>query len=129
MGILDMFLINNDNIMKGFEAVVKGTNYLVAYKEDGSIVAYTAGIEVGKQLMEMYIKNNKLNKQYIKFENEFHKGEDAFIKLNKDYQLCIVDKDIMLKKDVNELMKKEELVPFSKNKKMNGLDKYTRKDK
>ncbi|WDV48039.1 hypothetical protein PV797_10165 [Clostridiaceae bacterium M8S5] len=129
MGILDMLLVNHESILKGFEAIVKGTNYVVAYNEEGKVIAYTSGIDLGKQLMEKFIKDNGLDKTYIKLENEHHKGEDDFIKANEDYQLCIVDREIMLKKDVKELMSKEELIPYKKNKKMAGLDKYTRKAK
>lgn len=33
----------------------------------------------------------------------------------------------MLKKDVKKLMASEELIPYKNNKKMAGLDKYTKK--
>lgn len=127
MGILDMLLMNHDSILKGFEFIVKGTNYVVAYNKEGKVIAYTTGIDVGKQLMDMYINASGLNRSNLKLEDEFHKGEDDFIKENQDYQLCIVDEDIMIKKDVKELMQKEELIPYKKNKKMVGLDKYNRK--
>lgn len=126
MGILDMFIINHGNISKGFESIVKGTKYTVAYDEVGKIIAYTVGIDAGKQLMDKYIVDNKLDKKYIKFEDEFHKKDDDFIKENGDFQICIVDKDVVLKKDIKELMKKESLIPDKKNKMMTGLDKYTR---
>ena len=63
MGIMDMFLINHENIGKGFEAITKGKSYIVAYNEDGEIIAYTTGIDAGKQLMDKYIEDSGLNEK------------------------------------------------------------------
>lgn len=127
MGIFDMFIVNHDSILKGFEHITKGSKYIVAYDEDNHIVAYTSGIDVGEQLMDNFIEDHNLDKKYIKFEKEFHKDKDNFTTENEDYQICIVDSDVMLKKDVKELMKTVDLIPYKNNKKMPGLDKFTRK--
>lgn len=127
MGIIDMLLINHESIGKGFEAITKGTSYIVAYNNEDEVIAYTTGIDAGKQLMDKYIVDSGLEKTYIRFEEEFHKGKDGFISLNKGCQICIVNKELMLKKDVDKLMESEELISDKNNKRMPGLDKYTRK--
>lgn len=127
MGIFDSLLINHENIGKGFKVLTKGKRYIVAYNKEGRVIAYTTGIDVGKQLMDKYIKESGFDKTYFKIEEEFHKGKDEFFSVNEDCQICIVDKELMLKKDVNKLMESEELIPDKNNKKMDGLDKYTRK--
>lgn len=127
MGIIDMFLINNDNIRKGFVALTKGSKFIVAYNKEGDMMAYTIGIDVGRQIMDKYFEDMGIDKASIEFIEEFHKVKDGFTSINQNCQICIVDKELMLKKNVIELMKSEELIPYKNNKKMVGLDKYTRK--
>ena len=76
----------------------KGNSYAVAYDLEGEVIAYTTGISAGKQIVSQ----------------------------NEDRQICIVDKTMMLKKDVKKLMETEKLIPDRTNIWMKGLDKYTR---
>ncbi len=127
MSILDMLLTNHDMIGKGFEVLTKGSKYLVAYTEDNTVLAYTTGIDVGKNLMEQYLSISGQSELPVSFVEEFHKTKDDFFTENEALQICIVDKDIMLRKDVDALMQSVELVPDKNNKRMVGLDKFTRK--
>ncbi|MBK5251828.1 MAG: hypothetical protein JJE29_04260 [Peptostreptococcaceae bacterium] len=127
MGILDALFSNNGNIGKGFEFFTKGNSYAVAYNAAGEVVAYTTALSAGKQIVEKYIEGAGIDETFIRYEEEFYRSKDGFIEKNGDRQICIVDKELMLKKDVEELMEKVELIPDRTNRWMNGLDKYTKK--
>jgi hypothetical protein len=127
MGILDALFTNNENIGKGFVAFTKGNSYVVAYNEEGEVIAYTTGISAGKQIMDKYIEGAGFDGTLIRFEEEYYKNKDGFVTENEDSQICIVDKTMMLKRDVKKLMETVELIPDRTNRWMNGLDKYTRK--
>jgi len=127
MGILDALFTNNNSIGKGFSFLTKGNSYVVAYNEEGALIAYTTGISAGKQIMEKYIEGAGIDETIIRLEEEYYKGKDGFVEQNGDSQICIVDKKLMLKRDVKKLMESEELIPDKTNRWMNGLDKYTTK--
>jgi hypothetical protein len=127
MGVFDVFIINQENIGKGFEYLTKGNRYIVAYNEENEVIAYTVGNDVGKQLMDRYVESVGLNKSYVRFEEEFHKSKDKFTFQNEDCQICIVDKEFMLKSSVKKLLALDELILYKHNKVMKGLDKYNKK--
>ncbi len=127
MGILDALPITNKKTGKEFGFFSKGKSYVVAYNAAGEVIAYTTALSAGKQIMEKYIEGSGLDETFIRYEEEFHRSKDGFVEQNGDRQICIVDKTMMLKRDVEELMETVELIPDRTNKWMNGLDKYTRK--
>ncbi len=104
----------------------KGNSYAVAYDLEGEVIAYTTGISAGKQILDKYIESLELDENYIRREEEFYRKNDGFVSQNEDRQICIVDKTMMLKKDVKKLMETEKLIPDRTNIWMKGLDKYTR---
>ncbi len=127
MGIIDALFSNNGNVGKGFEFLTKGNSYVVAYNAAGEVVAYTTAVSAGKQIMEKYIESVGIDETDTRYEEEFYRSKDGFVSQNEDSQICIVDKELMLKKDVKKLMETVDLIPDKTNKWMNGLDKYTKK--
>jgi len=126
MGILDALFMNNENIGKGFSFLAKGYSYVVAYNEEGELLAYTTALSAGKQIMEKYLEAAGIDEACVRIEEEYYKGKDGFVKENGGKQICIVDKSLMLKSEVEKLMESVNLLPDRTNKWMNGLDKFTK---
>jgi hypothetical protein len=126
MGIIDALFSNKGKTGKGFEFFTKGNSYVVAYNAAGEVVAYTTGVSAGKQIMDKYMESVGIDETDIRYEEEFYRSKDGFVSQNEDSQICIVDKELMLKKDVKKLMETVDLIPDRTNKWMNGLDKYTK---
>ena len=126
MRILDAFFTKKEKTGEKFEFFKRGKSYLVAYGREGQLVAYTTGISAGDKIMERYIEDKGLDRKDIIVQEEIHKASDRLITEYGDMQICIVDKTLMLKKDVKKLMESTTLIPDKTNRWMSGLDKYTK---
>lgn len=125
MSIIDSLLTNHDSIFKGLEYTLKGHKYWIAYDSSNNIIAYTSGIIEAKQLLLKYLENHDYNTDDVEIKAEYHKENSDFINDNNEFQLCIVNKNLMINKDVMALSKTKSLVPDKRNKRMFGLDSYT----
>jgi len=125
MGIISTFFNNSDNISKGYSRVLHGNSYTVVLDLDSNVILYTSGVTDMTPLIDKYLIKKGISKDSVQINKVGMRKKDIFLKTEELKQLCIVDKEVMLKADVKELMKTKKLKADKRNAFMVGLDKYT----
>lgn len=105
MGVIDMFLINHENIMKGFEVVLGIKNYLLVKDKEDSLICATYDIDAGRALAEEYLKRQGLEKTLVKFEKKSIKNKNEQIEEICMHKIVLLDKELVLYKDVEKKAK------------------------
>lgn len=124
--IIDSFVINHDNISKGFGTITKGYKYLLAKDKDGEVICFVLDTDGGQSrvLIQKYLENVGLKESFIKFENEHMKGSCERYKELYPKKLCVLDKELLLYKDVEERAKTQDIKKFTGKIPKHGFNVY-----
>lgn len=123
MGVLDIFLMNGDNIGKGWKEIRGKKDYMMAYFHD-TLVCYFYNMDAGKALIDKYLEDNNYDMTTIRYEKKtLHKKSDEVANM-RDYKLVVLDKQVKLYKDIVELAKTRNIKGYKEGKLKETINVY-----
>ncbi|MCY6485518.1 hypothetical protein OW763_14380 [Clostridium aestuarii] len=96
------FLQNPHAIEDGFKEVLGIKKYLLVKDKEDNLICVSYDLDVGRALVEKYLKQQGLDKTLVKFETKSIKNKDEQLKEIIKYKIVILDEEIAIYKDVEK---------------------------
>ena len=124
MSVLDMFLINNDLIIKGFNEIRGIKKYKIVTDDKGKTICFSYDIPEVTAVIEKYLIDNGFDRTIVKFESKSLKNKSKKLEELIPYKIVLLDMKIVLYKDVVTKAEEYNIKGFSGSTPKFGLNKY-----
>jgi hypothetical protein len=125
MGAIDMLMINHESIGKGIQAIRGVYNYIIVKDRNGEILCFSYDMDACEKLIEHHLINEELDRTVFKFEKKTIKNSDAYLGGIMPYKLVLLDKKLVLYRDVMEKAKNHNVKGYKMDKRPKyGLNQY-----
>lgn len=126
LDVFDSFIINHENITKGFSTLAKGYPYLVGKDPDHKVVCFILDTSGGnsKVLIDKYLEDAGKSEEHMTFETEHMKKNSDRYKELIDKKICLLDKKLVLYGQVKEVARVSTLKKFTGDLPKQGFNIY-----
>lgn len=100
MGAIDMFIINHENIIKGFNELLGKKSYIIVRDKEKNFVCMTYDIDGCSALVNKYLLENDFDVQNLEIKKETINKRDLRFPEIQQYKLVVLDNELALYKDV-----------------------------
>ena len=100
--VIGAYLNNPKAIEDGFNKIFNGEKYLLVKDKEDNLICVSYDVEEFRVLAEEYLKRQGLDKTLVKFETKSIKNKDEQLKEIIKYKIVVLDKELVLYKDVEK---------------------------
>lgn len=125
MGVIDSFLNNSDLISKGFKHVMGLEKYIIVRDKTDQLVCYFHDTDdVGKAIVDEYLKQHSIDSDTVKREVKSIKKHDELYEKLVPYKIVVLDGKLVLYGEVVERAKHVSIKGYNGGQPKHGLNKY-----